>query len=600
MVKKSDINRLMNKKKLRGDQLGRLLLSNLIDQVQGKPERVSVEEINKMMDNLENRYEGLVYNTYVNIYAEVVDAYNTIQSEGVNAQLGLTNIKMNLALIARSAISRKAQLDEPVLITERQFRRYKTNYKKFLKDTIKGFKEEKESVRDYLISWLETVSSDIEAYDGNEDYPNTTKVIAKYSKEPISSKWDAPLRKIYKDSQTAWNKKYFDPVRIIHELAEEETNPFFDLNYRDAIEQQAKERNLDTTYFALLIELKDLYNHAKFTLNMDDKDILNYIDEKADINLTEVFIAKNHKAETELPEDLTKLDVLEALAFENGKTNEDQEQLAKFNSEELSDIYDALTLDLIHQHPAMKDLFGIKDENAQPLLTDKILNKEVTGAQLAKAGDEYYKALTSITSLRKEQDYGIWNVFPERKKKQARMKGFSVYHGDSIITRAKTDMIEDDPDPRSKIFMNELEDLSDSADSLKKSYQSIETYLKNYQSYSAFIEGIATYARLDDFLSLKITPEYARVIKEIDSVLMMFNLALSQLKAVLDKSEFEKQLKKIKKTYPMINPEKPRIKKSSKSALASYIGKIFSVNNKKPVITSVLFDHIAEGVNDDK
>lgn len=600
MVKKSDIKRLMNKKKLKGDQVGRLLLYNLLDQVELKPERVSVEEINNMMENLENRYEGLVYNTYVNIYAEVVDAYNSIQSEAVNATLGLTNIKMNLALLARSAISRKAQLQEPVLITERQFRRYETKYRKFLKDTVKQFKEEKVLIGEYLNGRLESIADELEAYDDEEEHPYIAKVLASYSQELISSKWEAILRKIYRKNTTDWNNKHVNPVEIIRELTDEKNIVIFDMKYQEAIEKYAKEHNLKESYINIVVDLKALTNRAKYSLNMTEEEIFDYVNKHSPLDLEKIYFSGNSKDDPELPKVLTKWDALKYFLFETWMNDEEKNQIIKFDCEELSEIYFAVIKELIHEYPAMKELFDAEEEIPQQEFTDEYLNKELTGAQLAKAGDKYYKDMTSITSLRKEHDFGIWNVFPKRIKNQAILNGFAVYHSDSPRNQVTAHIIEKSPDRNNELFMDEFKSLSDNANSLKKSYQTIEAYLKKYQAYSAFIDGIATYAHLDDLLVLKGTPEHRKVLDEIKNVSLMFNLELSQLEAILDEKEFKKQAKKLKETYPIIDPDKPRIKKSSNSALASYIGRVFAVDNKKPVITSVLFDDIAEGVNDDE
>ena len=96
MVNKKSIDNLLKKKKYKGEQLGRILLLTLVDQIYNRPPRAPIDQLSQMINNLANGYEGSVYNTYVNIYAEMADAYNAIQASAVQAHLGLTNIKMNL------------------------------------------------------------------------------------------------------------------------------------------------------------------------------------------------------------------------------------------------------------------------------------------------------------------------------------------------------------------------------------------------------------------------------------------------------------------------------------------------------------------------
>ena len=61
-------------------------------------------------------------------------------------------------------------------------------------------------------------------------------------------------------------------------------------------------------------------------------------------------------------------------------------------------------------------------------------------------------------------------------------------------------------------------------------------------------------------------------------------------------------LKRIKELYPIPDPDKKRIAESTDKQVASYIARIFSWQtdtSNQPVITSVLFDDIAEGNVDD-
>ena len=200
MVNKKSIDNLLKKKKYKGEQLGRILLLTLVDQIYNRPPRVPIDQLSQMINNLANGYEGSVYNTYVNIYAELADAYNAIQASAVQARLGLTNIKLSLSVMTRAAISREMKLSSPVTITERQFRRYQTKYNKYIKEVADSFKDQENTVLEYLLSRLDYIIREIiepfneDADEGSnkEDYSSIEAVLEQYKHEDISPKWDAP------------------------------------------------------------------------------------------------------------------------------------------------------------------------------------------------------------------------------------------------------------------------------------------------------------------------------------------------------------------------------------------------------------------------
>ena len=152
MVRKSDINRLFKQNNFTGHQVGRILLESLLDQLYDRPPKVSDEEIAKMKDHLANEYEGGIYDTYVNIYAGLIDVFNFVQMLSNNAMLNLVALKGDVSLLSRATLDRQRQLTEPVLITERQFRRYETKYRKYLKEVSDQHKSEKILLIHYLQS----------------------------------------------------------------------------------------------------------------------------------------------------------------------------------------------------------------------------------------------------------------------------------------------------------------------------------------------------------------------------------------------------------------------------------------------------------------
>ena len=203
MVRKSDINRLFKQKHFTGHQVGRLLLETLLDQLYHQPQRISDEEIAQMRDNLANEYEGSIYNTYVNIYASLVDIYNFIQSYGTSAELNLVALKSDVALISRTALDHQSKLYEPVTITERQYRRYETKYRKYLKSVSDQHKKSAVAVMHYLQERFEIITDQSKWEETDETtfwkkYPHVKQALDQYKSDGtcIPLKWDKFLRKV--------------------------------------------------------------------------------------------------------------------------------------------------------------------------------------------------------------------------------------------------------------------------------------------------------------------------------------------------------------------------------------------------------------------
>ncbi|MCM1514469.1 MAG: hypothetical protein NC090_05770 [Anaeroplasma bactoclasticum] len=601
MVNKKSIDNLLKKKKYKGDQLGRLLLLTLVDQIDQRPPRIPIDQLSKMIDNLENGYEGSIYNTYVNIYAEVADAYNAIQSSAIQAHLGLTNIKMNLSVMVRAAASQKTKAESPLTITERQYKRYQTKYNKFIKETADKYKKEQQTVQEYLLSQLEGVfmffddePNEKELKELNSKYANITAVLEQYKHENISSKWDAIIRNIYAkhDANNSIIHK-FDYEFVLKSIVnstihdEEIDNQLDDL----------KESSVDE----VRTNLKALYIDAKYNQDKDEVEASKYALEKVGLKLEILNNMSKEPEVLELPNPITKRDIFDYYIFDmanlydpdkpeyNRIDAEDAKLLNQFYKDQLADILKAISKDLINENPKLEKLILINNPED--------LDKIITGAELAKAGDDFYKELTSITYLKSEHDYGIWNVFPRKDRDRARRYGFSVFHSSDAYTQSSEDYFLKNQQAQNDLLKSELDNFTSSSNQLDQSYSMIERYFKEYQAYCKFIDGLAKFANSKEVKEFADIPEQANVLDEISNIQTLRNLELSELQDILSTTDYRKYFKLIKELYPIPDPNKKRIKQSTNSQVASYIARIFSRSDasNKPVITSVLFDDIAEG-----
>lgn len=604
MVNSKSIDNLLKKKKYKGEQLGRILLLTLVDQIYNRPPRVPIDQLSQMINNLANGYEGSVYNTYVNIYAELADAYNAIQASAVQARLGLTNIKLSLSVMTRAAISHEMKLSSPVTITERQFRRYQTKYKKFIKEAADKYKNEHHTVLDYLLSRLETIfiyfddePDEDELKKLNSKYKNIAAILEQYKHENISLKWDAPIRKIYKKHNANDVKiQQFNYQLVLDNIIH---STLYDNKIKDQLDNLKEDTVEDVK-----TNLDAIYLMAKFSKEMDTNEASKYALNKVGLKFDELEEIEN-EPEKELPDPITKRDIFDYYIFDmavfdpdNPKYNridaEDVQTLNDFYKAELMDMLKATSKDLIKDNPKLKDLISISD----PDDLDRIL----TGKELAKAGDSFYKDMTSITTLKEEHDYGIWNVFPKKDQSRARQYGFSVFHSGDDFTQSGDDYFLQAQQAEDTTFMAELNNFTSESDQLDQNYEMVEKYFKEYQTYSKFIDGLVEFANSKELGDLKAIPGQYDVLDEIANIQTLRSLELSELKKVLSTTDYRKYAKRIKELYPIPDPDKKRIAESTDKQVASYIARIFSWQtdtSNQPVITSVLFDDIAEGNVDD-
>ena len=605
MVNKKSIDNLLKKKKYKGEQLGRILLLTLVDQIYNRPPRAPIDQLSQMINNLANGYEGSVYNTYVNIYAEMADAYNAIQASAVQAHLGLTNIKMNLSVMTRAAASQEMKMEKPVTITERQYRRYQTKYKKFIKEAADKYKNEQHTVLDYLLSRLETIfiyfddePDEDELKKLNSKYKNIAAILEQYKHENISLKWDDPIRKIYKKHNANDVKiQQFNYQLVLDNIIH---STLYDNKIKDQLDNLKEDTVEDVK-----TNLDAIYLMAKFSKEMDTNEASKYALNKVGLKFDELEEIEN-EPEKELPDPITKRDIFDYYIFDmavfdpdNPKYNridaEDVQTLNDFYKAELMDMLKATSKDLIKESPKLESLISIND----PEDLDRVL----TGKELAKAGDSFYKDMTSVTTLKDEHDYGMWNVFPKKDQKRARQYGFSVFHGAADdYTKAGEYYFTQTQKEEDQLFMAELDIYTSSSDQLDQSYEMIEKYFKEYQAYCKFVDGLAKFADSKEVKDFKPIPEQTNVLNEIDNIQALRNLVLSQLKGALSAADYRKYSKRIKDIYSIPDPDKKRIAESTDNQVASYIARIFSWRSEtenKPVITSVLFDDIAEGNVDD-
>ena len=611
MVRKSDINRLFKQKHFTGHQVGRLLLETLLDQLYHQPQRISDEEIAQMRDNLANEYEGSIYDTYVNIYASLVDIYNFIQSYGTSAELNLVALKSDVALISRTALDHQSKLYEPVTITERQYRRYETKYRKYLKSVSDQHKKSAVAVMHYLQERFEIITDQSKWEETDETtfwkkYPHVKQALDQYKSDGtcIPLKWDKFLRKVNQqlnqpDHLASTNlKSYaFDETIRTHEHDKE-------------LQDQIDSKHLNITLKDLKTSLLTAYLSERYEkgLSKNDASEQAFIDNgvylKYLINIKESTDAI--KEENKLPSPLTKYDVIRYYFFDipsiymdddsGQSTNQDIstadiQKLDQFLAEDFFDLYQALSKDISTLHPKMQDILAFKDQQ-------ELLHKKTTEGDLAKAGDDFCKEDTSITSLRSNDDYGIWNVFPKKHQHQAKMHGFSVYHDPA--NELEEDHFTKLAEKEDSDFYQHIKEYTSDQQTSKR-YNAIHEFIALYQAYEEFIDALIVFSNDPDLGEFKKAPAYKSFLIELNNFHALRNLTLYELEQTIHDQKLLKQTQdRIISTFELIDTDTEYITPRKVEDVASYIARIFSQEDGTPISTAKLLNDIAGGKIDAK
>lgn len=600
MVSKRDIDKLFKQKHFTGHQVGRILLESLLDQLYDRPPRISDQEIAKMKDHLANEYEGGIYDIYVNIYAGLIDVFNFVQMLSNNAMLNLVALKGNVSLLSQAALDHQMKLNEPVTITERQFRRYETKYRKYLKEVSDQHKSEKILLIHYLQSQLETILDESAWKETDEEafwkkYSHIKKVLDQYDKDhnSIPVKSNQYIQDLYReyhkdDSSTSEDLKRFAFFETINTSKHDEE-----------LQNQIKNKHLDLSLKELKTYLLKSYLSERYENNLSTNDASEQAFKDNGVYL-QYFdnLRKSEKIDDTIPDSLTKKDLIDNWIFhlpavytDGTNTSEDLKKLDQILAEELFDIFKATAQDLLALNPDLKEILSFND-------LKELLNKEITQGELAKKGDEYYKDYVSITWLRSEDDYGIWRIFPKKYQHQARFHGFSVYHDPSNDT--EEDHFTKLADQDEKDFFQRIEEYT-SDQQVTQRYTSIEKFITLYQAYSQFINGVIVFSNDTDLSKFKKVPAYRAFLKEIDKFHTIRNLSLYELEDMIrDKKLLQDTQKRIIDSFPLIDLNKPRIKKEKPEDIASYIARTFSQEDSKPISTVSVLDDIVRGDIDAK
>lgn len=135
----ADIKHLLNKKKWRGEEIGKALILNLVNDFKHKSDPnhkplFSQSDLDRMTSSIDTERDGKAYNSYINLYNGVLDGHNRSEANMQQAQNGYYRLLMYVTNAEQAENAKRIMEQFPVIMTEKQY-----------KETVEKLEAEKRS-----------------------------------------------------------------------------------------------------------------------------------------------------------------------------------------------------------------------------------------------------------------------------------------------------------------------------------------------------------------------------------------------------------------------------------------------------------------------
>lgn len=180
----TNINSLLNKKKWKGEEIGKALILNLVNDFKHKSEPVhkplfSQSDLDRMTASIESERDGKAYNAYINLYNGVLDGHNRSEANLQQAQNGYYRLLMYVTNAEQAENAKRVMEQFPVIMTEKQY-----------KETVEKAENEKRAIEE---SYSGLFFHAIEYYTGQRSGAKPTvpkpikEILARLKKEPFTN-----------------------------------------------------------------------------------------------------------------------------------------------------------------------------------------------------------------------------------------------------------------------------------------------------------------------------------------------------------------------------------------------------------------------------
>lgn len=180
----ADIKSLLNKKKWKGEEIGKALILNLVNDFKHKSEPdhkplFSQSDLDRMTASIESERDGKAYNAYINLYNGVLDGHNRSEANLQQAQNGYYRLLMYVTNAEQAENAKRVMEQFPVIMTEKQY-----------KETVEKAENEKRAIKE---SYNGLFFHAIEYYTGQRSGAKPTvptplkEIFSRLKKEPFTN-----------------------------------------------------------------------------------------------------------------------------------------------------------------------------------------------------------------------------------------------------------------------------------------------------------------------------------------------------------------------------------------------------------------------------
>lgn len=607
MYTKEQFNRLLKtRKRWTGKQIGRLLLQMDVEELNGEEPVTNVNVVQPLVDCLSSPEDNRDYTLYANLYSGIVDAWNYIDASGNDAIANLAFMKSIITSLTDYSNAEDFHRQQPVMITQADFEKYKEQYNKKRKEYMDDIENE-------LQPFLELIDTNQVMDDGPFSEEKKTRSYGKNASKVIEAYQD----KYFTDNEVSFIRNVMQSTVAEREHQDKE----FVEKYKDEFWS-----SLDSTYKFLVSRYNDIqYNNQGIKnpsfhddtvkkLKEDNKILIQDIRSKWELYPRYLHGFNTHNIVEALGKyiSLIQQEQLEILYSKNISFNEalklalkkypysfklskgdvprsDKEERYpdipyvpdKMNYADLlfanekttniaSEFFNYLYMAGKGNNKAkQKELDTFLKEHFSEFIEatkkdlikkypkmDKILNEVtnstsyiipyITTKSLATAGIEWAESYISDA----ERDVRFTDAFPKKDRHQAKRFGFAVVHSHYPSEPDEDDYRETLAGMPADLPIEQHYDIPDfvqqtlsyNGKALKHAVKSIRRFAVLQNAYEDYFKGIARIAGDKTFRNYDKTPAYYKLKKAIKSYEKSLYALISTLHMIIDDPDEELKL----------------------------------------------------------
>lgn len=565
MITKKEFNELLKTREhWSGRQIGNVILQTWTESMNGKEPLIDDKTLSKIFDSMPNTSQNYNdYLTFTNIFSGMTDAYNFVDAQANEALTALWLLHSLIDHLSDWLYAEQNNQKKPVIISERQYKRYKEKYSALTHEFQQANKKKVQSF--YSILGLEWITR-IELFKGNE----AKSLVEKYQQETIDIRGVRFLRKLV---EKAKKQAHSSNLRL---------SEFFDdysLDQKSFIKRNyGKESDsLEDAFMKFKKALKNRQQDLIVNTDLDNAQINKMLADEFPYEESEGYFPYIHDNISKFAF-LHDHDYFWIRKFANTLRDKDADEFNKFFKRNFNDFIEARKKDLANQFPDLaKPLNKLSSDT-------NIIISGITYEALAKAKITGYKHLTSMSYAKDNCEF--YQAFPKVSQQRVKTYGYSVHYDNAtgnFTKKANVNprLIKDGENWLASIQHYDIvpfvsDTLKKEAHKIVRSISAVNHYITNQQAYTDLFKGIAVFAEDKDLEEYHYTPAYKQVAEEIKK----YNYNIVCLLAAINDSITDKKQKDdirqlVKRSFPSIDTNKPRYSSPNPADIAKSLKDLY-------------------------